>query len=161
MILITLFLSHILFHLFLINFAATGPFNCDFETNFCQYLKDGSAQFNWTRSQGYTHSAGTGPGYDHTIGKGAVGPRGPGSLVQIGGKCLHVLNGAWTKPANDQPLVTYDGCGQQRLEFQLLPNGQLKHTLYGQCVRPKGGLVADGTEVSSIFYFADKHGKHY
>ena len=98
--------------------------------------------------QGYTHSAGTGPSFDHTRGKGAVGPRGPGSLVQVGGKCLHVLNGAWTKPANDQPLVTYDGCGQQRLEFLLTPTGLLKHTRFGQCVRPKGGAVADGTEVS-------------
>eukprot|EP00795_Rhopilema_esculentum_P012712 gene12712-3431_t len=125
----------------------TGPFNCNFETGLCQYVEDSTSHFNWTRVQGYTHSAGTGPSFDHTRGKGAVGPRGPGSLVQVGGKCLHVLNGAWTKPANDQPLVTYDGCGQQRLEFLLTPTGLLKHTLYGQCVRPKGGAVADGTEI--------------
>eukprot|EP00794_Sanderia_malayensis_P017044 gene17044-18759_t len=125
----------------------TGPFNCNFETNFCQYDQDGSARFNWTRWQGYTHSAGTGPSFDHTIGKGAVGPRGPGSLVHVAGKCIHVLGGAWSKPRNDQPLVTYAGCGQTRLEFILTSDGLLKHRQYGQCVRPARGATAEGTIV--------------
>ena len=87
---------------------------------------------------------------DHTRGKGAVGPKGPGSLAHTSGKCLHVLNGAHSKPRNDQPLVTYVGCGQARLEFVLGNDGYLRHTKYNQCVRPQGARTAEGTFVSVL-----------
>jgi hypothetical protein len=42
--------------------------------------------------------------------------------------------------------VTYRGCGKDRLEFQLRPNGILMLTKYGMCVKPTG-RVNDGVKV--------------
>jgi hypothetical protein len=45
--------------------------------------------------------------------------------------------------------MTYEGCGQDRLEFQLLPNGILMLTKYGMCVKP-AGWVTDGLKVGKL-----------
>ena len=74
-------------------------------------------------------------------------------MVHLGGKCIHVLGGAWNKPKDDQPLVTYEGCGQSRLQFVLTSDGLLKLSKFGQCVRPAGGRTADGTFVSRILTY--------
>jgi hypothetical protein len=63
-----------------------------------------------------------------------------------GGKCIHVLLGAFTKPKEGQFLVTHDGCLEDRLEFQLWPSGILILTRYGMCVKPTGP-VTDGVRV--------------
>ena len=45
--------------------------------------------------------------------------------------------------------MTYRGCGQDRLEFQLWPNGILMLTKYGMCVKPTG-RVTDGVKVGKL-----------
>ncbi|CAB4036292.1 RNA-directed DNA polymerase from mobile element jockey, partial [Paramuricea clavata] len=67
-------------------------------------------------------------------------------MRHIGGKCIHVLGGAFTKPKVGQFLVIYDGCVKDRLEFQLWPSGILLLTRYGMCVKPTGP-VTDGVRV--------------
>ena len=67
-----------------------------------------------------------------------------------GGKCIHVLLGAFTKPKEGQFLVTHDGCLEDRLEFQLWPSGILILTRYGMCVKPTGP-VTDGVRVGKNF----------
>ena len=54
-----------------IGFCFLGPCPtqkfCDFESpDICGYVYDQSGNFNWTRHQGQTSSATTGPPYDHT-----------------------------------------------------------------------------------------------
>lgn len=80
---------------------------------------------------------------------GAVGPYGPGSVKHSSGQCIHVSKGAWVKPKDNQPLVLYFGCGQDRLEFQLT-NGNLKLTQYNMCVGPRGGATTSGTPVNLV-----------
>ena len=80
---------------------------------------------------------------------GAVGPNGPGSIKHSSGQCIHVKNGAYTKPASNTALVLYYGCGQDRLEFQLT-GGNLKLTKYNMCVGPRGGATTSGTVVCVI-----------
>ena len=58
---------------------------------------------------------------------GAVAKYGPGSIRHAGGKCIHVLNGAFPKPKDETQLVLYDGCGQNQLEF-VFANGLIKLT---------------------------------
>lgn len=53
-----------------------------------------------------------------------------------GGKCIHILHGGFTKPADAQKLVIHAGCGEERLEFKLWSNGTLMHTKHNMCVRP-------------------------
>ena len=77
---------------------------------------------------------------------GAVAKYGPGSIRHAGGKCIHVLNGAFTKPKDETQLVLYDGCGQNRLEF-VFANGLIKLTKYNMCVKLKGGSTSSGTKV--------------
>ncbi|EDO47787.1 predicted protein [Nematostella vectensis] len=118
-----------------------GDFNCDFEAGFCKYDQEHLTDvFNWTRTQGDTYSADTGPLYDHTIQLGVTpGPNGPGSIQQIlSGKCLHINGGAFKRPASGTQLVYYDGCGQKRLEFEFSA-GLWKHTPFGMCVSRRGG----------------------
>ena len=77
--------------------------------------------------------------------------QGPGSIRQSysGGKCIHVLNGARQRPKEGQFLVIFTGCGKDRLEFQLLPNGTLLHTRHGMCVKPTGP-VTGGVKVGKL-----------
>jgi len=77
---------------------------------------------------------------------GAVGPNGPGSLRHSGGKCVHVHQGAYSKPKDDTPLVIYTGCGQDRLEFEFT-GGNLQLTKYKMCVGPRRGSTSSGTVV--------------
>jgi hypothetical protein len=58
--------------------------------------------------------------------------------------------GAFKKPIEGQFLVTYKGCGEDRQEFQLLPNGVLMITKRGMCVKPTG-RVTDGVKVGKHF----------
>ncbi|XP_014680991.1 PREDICTED: MAM and LDL-receptor class A domain-containing protein 1-like [Priapulus caudatus] len=44
--------------------------DCDFDVNFCGWYPDRTADFLWTRRTGQTSSVDTGPGSDHTTGKG-------------------------------------------------------------------------------------------
>lgn len=46
-----------------------GPFNCQFSTGFCGWTQSTTDDFDWTRKQGSTQSAGTGPPSDHTGGQ--------------------------------------------------------------------------------------------
>ena len=49
-----------------ISAAAPSAFDCDFETNLCSWTQDPGDDFDWTRIQGSTASAYTGPQFDHT-----------------------------------------------------------------------------------------------
>ena len=105
-------------------------YNCDFEKGLCNYTQEHITDvFNWTRYQGGTYSGGTGPAMDHTKQQGVVGPRGPGSLQHmLSARCLHIYLGGFSKPKEGTIIVTYDGCGENRLEFQLTVDGYLKWT---------------------------------
>lgn len=46
-----------------------GPFNCQFSTGFCGWTQSTTDDFNWSRKQGSTQTAGTGPPSDHTGGQ--------------------------------------------------------------------------------------------
>ena len=46
--------------------------------------------------------------------------------------------------------MTFEGCGLDRLEFQLLPNGTLMLTEWGMCVKPTSS-VTDGARVGKNF----------
>ncbi|XP_057298293.1 MAM and LDL-receptor class A domain-containing protein 2-like isoform X2 [Hydractinia symbiolongicarpus] len=121
---------------------APSTLGCNFEKDWCSLQQDSSDVFNWTRKQGFTDSVGTGPSGDHTFGRGAVQRQGPGSIKHSGGKCIHVLNGAFKKPKEMQPLVVYNGCGQDRLEFVLQPDGSFKMTMWKMCIAVVGGQSA-------------------
>ncbi|XP_019641851.1 PREDICTED: MAM and LDL-receptor class A domain-containing protein 1-like [Branchiostoma belcheri] len=43
---------------------------CDFDTNMCGFQQDSRDNFDWTRQQGSTGTANTGPSADHTTGSG-------------------------------------------------------------------------------------------
>jgi hypothetical protein len=45
--------------------------------------------------------------------------------------------------------MTHQGCGKDRLEFQLWPNGTLMVTKYAMCVKPTGP-VTDGVMVGKL-----------
>ena len=45
-------------------------FSCNFDSDFCGLEQLSSDTFNWTREHRRTSSRGTGPGRDHTSGKG-------------------------------------------------------------------------------------------
>lgn len=49
-----------------------GPFDCNFEVDFCSWTQDSTDKFNWTRLSGASVSTGTGPSSDHTLGTGKV-----------------------------------------------------------------------------------------
>lgn len=121
-----------------------GALGCNFESGFCSLQQSKTDSFNWTIWQGFTNTKQSGPSTDHTYGKGAVGPNGPGSLLHVGGKCVHVDQGAWSKPKDGTSLVIYTGCGQDRLEFEYV-NRNIKLKKYDMCVGPKGGSSASGT----------------
>ena len=127
----------------------TSIYNCDFESGFCNYTQEHITDvFNWTRHQGGTNSGGTGPTIDHTKQQGVVGPNGPGSLQQmLTARCLHVYLGAWSKPKPGTKVVTYDGCGEYRLEFQLTSDGYIKYLKYNMCLRWRGGAGANKDDV--------------
>ncbi|XP_047128245.1 MAM and LDL-receptor class A domain-containing protein 1 isoform X1 [Hydra vulgaris] len=127
---------------------APTALSCDFEKDFCSLIQDSTDTFNWTRNQGFTDTSDSGPSTDHTFGNGAVTLYGPGSIRHISAKCIHVLNGAHIKPKDDTTLVLYEGCGQNRLEFQLTSDGLLKLTMYNMCVRLRGDSTASETEVT-------------
>ena len=76
--------------------------------------------------------------------------QGPGSIQHRGGKCIHINLGGYTRPQDGQVLVVYQGCGEDRLEFKLYPNGILMHTKHNMCVKPVGASVTDGTEVGGL-----------
>lgn len=128
---------------------APSLYNCDFENGFCNYTQEHITDvFNWTRHQGGTYSGGTGPTMDHTKQQGVVGPNGPGSLQHmLSAKCLHVYLGGFTKPKPGTLIVTYDGCGENRLEFQLTSDGYIKYTKYNMCLRRRGGPGANAEDV--------------
>ncbi|CAH1274166.1 MALRD1 [Branchiostoma lanceolatum] len=44
--------------------------DCDFDTDACGYQQDNADDFDWTRQQGTTVTANTGPSSDHTTGTG-------------------------------------------------------------------------------------------
>jgi hypothetical protein len=51
-------------------FIAPTVYDCNFEQGFCKWTQVVTGdQFNWTRAQGPTGSALTGPTNDHTTGK--------------------------------------------------------------------------------------------
>ena len=127
----------------------TSAYNCDFEKDLCQYVQEQITDvFNWTRHQGGTYSGGTGPTLDHTKQVGVVGPGGPGSLQHtLSGKCLHVYLGGHSKPPGGTTIVTYDGCGQNRLEFQLTSDGYMKYNKYNMCLQRRGGPGSNADDV--------------
>ena len=49
--------------------------------------------------------------------------------------------------------MTYIGCGIDRHEFQLWPNGTLMLTKYRMCVKPTGP-VTDGVKVGKNFRYS-------
>ena len=42
-------------------------------------------------------------------------------------------------PPNGTPLVFWDGCDEDRLKFERLSNGAIKHVSSGRCIHPNGG----------------------
>lgn len=50
--------------------AQASPFDCNFESGICSYTQDRSDRFDWTRANGPTGSANTGPSIDHTFSNG-------------------------------------------------------------------------------------------
>ena len=128
---------------------APSLYNCDFESGFCNYTQEHITDiFNWTRHQGGTYSGGTGPTADHTKQQGVVGPNGPGSLQhKLSAKCIHVYLGGFRKPNPGTVIVTYDGCGESRLEFQLTSDGYIKYTKYNMCLRRRGGSGVNADDV--------------
>ncbi|CAH3118157.1 unnamed protein product [Pocillopora meandrina] len=128
---------------------APSLYNCDFESGFCNYTQEHITDiFNWTRHQGGTYSGGTGPTADHTKQQGVVGPNGPGSLQhKLSAKCIHVYLGGFSKPNPGTVIVTYDGCGESRLEFQLTSDGYIKYTKYNMCLRRRGGSGVNADDV--------------
>ena len=86
---------------------------------------------------------------DFILGSSTNREQGPGSIKHSGGKCIHVLLGAFNKPKEGQFLVTYTACGLDRLEFQLLPSGILMFTKYSMCVKPIGPVI-DGVKVGKL-----------
>lgn len=47
---------------------APTVYSCNYEQKtLCQWVQDGTDNFNWTVQQGHTSSSGTGPSADHTI----------------------------------------------------------------------------------------------
>lgn len=124
-------------------------YNCDFEKGMCNYTQEHITDvFNWTRHQGGTYSSGTGPTMDHTKQQGVVGPNGPGSLQHmLSAKCLHIYLGGWSKPKEGTTIVLYDGCGENRLEFQLTSDGYLKWTKFNMCVSQRKGSGANANDI--------------
>lgn len=124
-------------------------YNCDFERDLCNYTQEHITDvFNWTRHQGGTNSGGTGPTMDHTKQQGVVGANGPGSLQHmLSARCLHIYLGGFSKPKEGTIIVTYDGCGENRLEFQLTSNGYLKWTKFNMCVSQRKGSGANAYDV--------------
>lgn len=51
-----------------IQFSASYPARCDFETSLCSWSQDKTDNFDWTRANDHTASYGTGPSRDHTRG---------------------------------------------------------------------------------------------
>ena len=119
----------------------TSQYNCDFEKDMCSYIQESLTDvFNWTRNQGHTGSGGTGPGQDHTKLQGVVGPKGPGSLQQTNtGKCIQVYLRGHNKPTPGTTIVYYSGCGQERLEFAITPDGYWQFTKFKTCLQRRGG----------------------
>ena len=78
--------------------------------------------------------------------------QGPGSIRHTGKKCIHVFGAAYLRPNNGQPLVVYQGCGEEQTEFQLWPNGSFMLTRHGMCVKPinGNGQVTNGVRVSKL-----------
>jgi len=124
-------------------------YNCDFEIGLCNYTQEHITDvFNWTRHQGGTYSGGTGPAMDHTKLQGVVGANGPGSLQHMSSaKCLHIYLGGFSKPIEGTIIVTYDGCGENRLEFQLTSDGYLKWTKFNMCVSRRKGSGSNANDV--------------
>ena len=124
-------------------------YNCDFEGGLCNYTQEHITDvFNWTRNQGGTGSGGTGPTMDHTKQQGVVGANGPGSLQHMSSaKCLHIYLGGFTKPPEGNKIVIYDGCGENRLEFQLTSDGYLKWTRFNMCVSQRKGSGSNANDV--------------
>jgi hypothetical protein len=75
--------------------------------------------------------------------------QGPGSIQHSGKRCIHVDGAAYNRPNNGQPLLVYQGCGEEQTEFQLWPNGSLMLTRHGMCVKPTG-QVTNGVRVSKL-----------
>lgn len=124
-------------------------YNCDFEKGLCNYTQEHITDvFNWTRHQGSTGSGGTGPTKDHTKQQGVVGPNGPGSLQhKLSTMCLHIYLGGFSKPKAGTIIVTYNGCGEDRLEFQRTSDGYLKWTRFNMFVCRRGGPGANADDV--------------
>lgn len=47
----------------------TGPFNCNFDQNFCSWTQDRTDDFDWKRKTGSTTTQNTGPTTDHSGSK--------------------------------------------------------------------------------------------
>jgi len=124
-------------------------YNCDFEKGLCNYTQEHITDvFNWTRHQGGTYSGGTGPTMDHTKQQGVVRANGPGSLQHmLSARCLHIYLGGFSKPKEGTIIVTYDGCGENRLEFQLTSDGYLKWTKFNMCVSQRKGSGANANDL--------------
>lgn len=136
----------------------TSLYNCDFERGLCNYTQEHITDvFNWTRHQGGTYSGGTGPTMDHTKQQGVVGANGPGSLQHmLTGRCLHIYLGGFSKPKQGTIIVTYNGCGENRLEFQLTSDGYLKWTKFTMFVCRRGGPGANADDVVLMDSCSDK-----
>lgn len=50
--------------------------NCTFETGFCAFHQEATDDFDWTRTNVSSPTAGTGPDRDHTTGTGKLPPFG-------------------------------------------------------------------------------------
>ena len=48
--------------------VSQSALDCDFEKDICNWVQDKTDRFDWTRAQGPTSSASTGPIVDHTLG---------------------------------------------------------------------------------------------
>ncbi|CAB3990325.1 MAM and LDL-receptor class A domain-containing 2-like [Paramuricea clavata] len=124
-------------------------FFCDFEDpNSCQWIQDiREDDFDWTRNQGHTKSGYNRPTADHTKSFGLLNKKqGPGSIRHGEDNCTNVHSGPCTRPEEGAFLVTGRGCGEDRLEFRLMPNGILRLTRYGMCVKP-ADQVTEGAQV--------------
>ncbi len=61
------------------------------------------------------------------------------------GKCVHPKDSNGS--TNNTPLVLWDGCVEDRLDFEMTPAGSLKHKLSGKCVHPAGGTGVKDAEL--------------
>ena len=84
--------------------------------------------------------------------------QGPGALQFLGGKCVHIHRGGFTKPNDGRPLIIYRVCNEERLKFELRTDGLLMHFKHNMCVKPRGPVI-DGVRVSLYCFRMNKNNK--